>query len=180
MGDERRRQAAYHEAGHAVACVRLGGDLFGWTTIQPEGHRLGAVSHSGFPERIGKDGVLQPWSMKCKAVVCYAGHAAEAVLRAESFAVAFSQTIEDSGGDEQDRDLAERELASIGDVTVLAPRYQRLALSLIRRYWKDVQLVALALLDYEELTPDEVWILLDRNGGREAMVEFRSRFLKKS
>jgi hypothetical protein len=180
VGDERRRTTAYHEAGHAVACVRLGGDLFGWTTIQPEGHRLGAVSHSGFPERIGKDGVLKPWSMKCEAVMCYAGRAAEAVLRGESFAVAFPETIAYSDGDEQDRDLAEKGLASIGDVTTLAPRYQRFALWLMRRYWKDVQLVARALLDYEELTPDEVWILLDRNGGRQAMVEFRSRFLKKS
>jgi hypothetical protein len=165
MEDE--RSTAYHEAGHAVVCYRLGGDFHGVDIIR-DGPRLGAAT-GGFSD----DRTAAP--SKAYAVMCYAGRAAEAVLRGEPFEVAFPAELTYSGGEEEDRLHAEESLAKVGDPAALAPRYQRLALWLVRRRWRDIESVADALLTHKRLTYDEVGILLD--DGRDKMEAFRAVFL---
>jgi hypothetical protein len=167
-----RRTVAYHEAGHAVAAYRLRGTLL-YVNVRRESGRLGACAGYFEDHYLGRDAegrlIASAAPYKADAVQAYAGRAAEGVLSGETSPFVLH------GGEEDDYRKAARAIARFGgDVQRLSVRYTRVALWLVRRYWSDVDSVARALLDHDELLDDEVGILIEQ--GRDSMEEFRRTF----
>lgn len=160
---------AYHEAAHAVVCWRLGGDLHSVDVEHRDGN-LGAV-HGGFSSGPGEAAARR--DAKAEAVMCYAGRAAEALLAGVPCVDAWREG--DASGDWTDQELAERALHALPEGAALAaPRYQRLAYQLVKRWWPDVERLADALTTYRRLPGDQAELLLE--SGRAALDEYRRMF----
>jgi hypothetical protein len=155
------QETAHHEAGHAVAAWSLGATPIGVTIAQKE-DVLGSLQHDG-----DGDSFSLCWTKK-EAVICYAGRAAEMLLRGARSAHEAFAMVE---GDWSDRNLATDILTrAFSEVRAREVRYQRLAFWLVRRRWEKVRLLAETLLIYEWLRGDEVEILLE--DGRDALEEY--------
>jgi hypothetical protein len=136
----RRERKAHHEAGHVVVIYRLGIEVK-FATILPDHNSGGHVTHGElFCGGLGSDRAALERAIK----ICLAGPMAEALFysryrrrwRSQDYVCAFG--------------LA-RYLAGWGAKEII--RYQeRETKKLLNLYWKDVQRVARALLEYDELT----------------------------
>ena len=146
----RRERTAYHEAGHAVIAYRLGVEVK-FVTILPTHHSGGYVTPGDlFCGGTGSDHAALERAIK----FCLAGPMAEALfypryhrrLKSVDYVCALG--------------LA-RYLTGWGAEEFI--RYQeRETKKLLKLYWKDVQQVAQALLEYDELTGIAVKGIMDR------------------
>jgi ATP-dependent Zn protease len=145
----RRKRRAFHEAGHTVVIYRLGIEVK-FATILPEHHSAGHVTHGDLFCGAGSDRANLERAIK----ICLAGPMAEALfypryhrrLRSVDYVCAFG--------------LA-RYLAGWGAKEII--RYQeRETKKLLKLHWNDVEQVAQALLEYDELTGIAVKGIMDR------------------
>jgi ATP-dependent Zn protease len=145
-----RERLAHHEAGHAVVTYRLGIEV-NFVTILPTHHSNGHVTRGElFCGGAGSDRAALERAIK----ICLAGPMAEALfypryhrrLRSVDYVRAFG--------------LA-RYLAGWGAKEIIRHQ-ERETKKLLKLYWKDVQQVAQALLEYDELTGIAVKGIMDR------------------
>ena len=142
----RRERTAYHEAGHAVAAHRLGIEVK-FATILPDHDSAGFVSHGDlFCDRgLGSDRANLERAIK----ICLAGPLAEARFYPRYRRPRGSQDYDCASG------LARYLAGSAGEREFI--RYQeRQTRALLDRYWGDVERVARALLEHDQLSVNQV------------------------
>lgn len=153
-----RPSAAYHEAGHAVACVVLGVRL-SWVKIDEGDFGGGDTAHSGYEEDSPRERI------ESLLIINYAGEIAEHWYRGRA------GLARDRVGAQQDRLDAERLLHRAGgyvwaeDTQRAYQRYLRLrARDLVDHYAMAIEVVAAELLKPEVvlLTGDQVVALVSR------------------
>ena len=142
----RRERTAYHEAGHAVAAHRLGIEVK-FATILLDHDSAGFVSHGDlFCDRgLGSDRANLERAIK----ICLAGPLAEARFYPRYRRPRGSQDYDCAFG------LARYLAGSAGEREFI--RYQeRQTRALLDRYWGDVERVARALLEHDQLSVNQV------------------------
>lgn len=146
----RRVRKAYHEAGHAVVAYRLGIEVK-FVTILPTHHSGGHVTHGDlFCGGAGSDDAALERAIK----FCLAGSMAEALFYSRyrrrwtsvDYVCALGLASYLTGW--RARDLIRHQ--------------ERETKKLLNLYWKDVQQVAQALLEYGELNGIAVKGIMDR------------------
>jgi len=139
---ENRVKIAYHEAGHAVAAVVLGLEVE-MASIVPEGDILG---HVVAPEPI--DSSLECWIARATMLWC-------GPLAAQRHFGAF---IDDGGSDDHESIDVFGDCAAIGagELGGFKEWTRARAMSVLNANWSAVTAVALALLEHDTLTGDEI------------------------
>lgn len=142
-----RRATAYHEAGHAVVAYRLGAEVR-HVTIVPDHDSRGHFAHGDLFCALGRGSDRANLERAIK--ICLAGPLAQKRFRRRSYC---------RRNGRQDYDCATglaRYLAgSAGEREFL--RYQeRRTHALVEHYWNEIELVARALLERDELSGTEV------------------------
>jgi|SRR5262249_4488085 len=139
----RRERLAHHEAGHAVVAYRLGVEVNFVTILPAHNKNDGHVAISRIDLFCGSLGFRAKLERAIK--ICLAGPMAESLfypryrrrLGSYDYVCAFG--------------LA-RYLADWGAAREFVRHQERETKKLLNLYWKDVQQVAQALLEYDELT----------------------------
>jgi ATP-dependent Zn protease len=137
---------AYHEAGHAVAIVKLGGELRHVTTV-PEGPRAGRVSYT-MPGSTGHN-------LERKIIVNLSGAAAEHLIDLD---------YTDGGSDPDLERALDRasEIVPAEQLQGFLSAMIKKTVAIVARNRREVGLVANALLDRRELSGSEVRALIEK------------------
>jgi Peptidase family M41 len=158
---ESRVVTAYHEAGHAVAAVTLGLDLE-VASIVPDGDRLGHVIVT-VDEARDLDYYVR------RATMTWCGP-----LAGERH---FGARVEDLGDDDRDQVAAYGDLVALGsgEAGDFAQWTRSRAMNLLAVHFDAIADVALALLEHDVLTGDEIRRIVAAAEGSAAVVPFCSR-----
>lgn len=152
-----RELTAFHEAGHFLAALDRGAQVRE-VTIRPKGNLLGWASSE---EGLGV-GEVADARLRALVVEYYAGHAAQCG-RDRRF-VGYSRA-----GAASDDASAERYLRLLPTGAARSCRVE--AARLVKRRWREVEAVARALLDREELSGEEAEVIADVAAGRSTAAD---------
>jgi hypothetical protein len=155
-----RAEVSHHEAGHSVAALVLGLDVE-VATIVPDGSRLGHVIVA-----VEEQGDLAYYV--ARSVMLWAG-----LLAGQRH---IGAGIDEIGGDDLEQVAFYADCVAIGsgetDGFMVWTRAR--AMSVLNEHWSAVSAVALALLEHDTLTGDEVRAIVDDVDGAAEVVPIRS------
>ena len=144
----RRRSIAYHEAGHAVVAHRLGVEVE-HVTIVPDHTSRGHITHGDLFCTHGRGSDRA--NLERAIAICLAGPLAQAWL--------LRRYSERRCGGRQDYDCASglaRYLAGSAGEREFLRCQERRTHALVEQYWNEIELVARALLERDQLSGAEV------------------------
>ena len=156
-----RAEVAHHESGHAVSALVLGLNLE-LASIVPDGDHLGHVIVA-VPKHRDLDYFVR------RATMTWCG-----LLAGERH---FGVTVEDLGDDDHQQITAYGDLAALGfgEAAAFAQWTRMRAMNLLAAHWPAVTTVALALLEHDILTGDEIRRIVADGEESTPVVPIRSR-----
>lgn len=160
---ERLKRIAYHEAGHAIACLSVG-RAFGKATIVPEGDNLGYVSNHANYKFLDPTIASYSWDPKDlpkireKIVVSLAGYASTDILRVRYFIRRW-----DSADYQYILDLLDALYAGLGqdkevdkEVSAYIKYMEIVTRNILRENWSLVEKVADALINEKTMSYNRI------------------------